>query len=154
MDRNKFLYEVESRANLTREQAFEVTIAVLQELHDRLTPKEADQVAAQLPHDFKLRWHAFDAPGRDVRRTHKDDFLHHVMEVAEVSKIQASGRLTVVFKALQMLMNSPSGREGEAWDVLSQLPKDLKRIWLAAANMPMPKARNHKPPRGSGGARL
>jgi len=46
MDENKFLYEVESHANLAREQAFKVTIAVLQELHDRLTPKEADQLAA------------------------------------------------------------------------------------------------------------
>ncbi len=141
MDENKFLYEVESRANLSREQAFKVTIAVLQELHDRLTPKEANQLAAQLPREFKLRWHAFDAPGRDVRRTHKGDFLRHIMEVGEISTIQASGGLKAVFKALQMLMNSPTGQEGEAWDVLSQLPKDLKRIWLAAADMPLPKSR-------------
>lgn len=46
MDENKFLHEVESHANLAKEQAFKVTIAVLQELHDRLTPKEADQLAA------------------------------------------------------------------------------------------------------------
>lgn len=141
MDENKFLYEVESLANLTREQAFKVTIAVLQELHDRLTPKEADHLAAQLPHDFKLRWHAFDAPGRDVRRTHKEDFVRHITEVAEISAIQATAALTAVFRALQTLMNSPTGQEGEAWDIFSQLPKDLKRIWLAAADMPMPKGR-------------
>jgi len=62
MNENKLLYEVESREIVAREQAFEVTIAVLQELHDRLTPKEADQLAARLPHDFKLRWHAVERP--------------------------------------------------------------------------------------------
>jgi hypothetical protein len=41
-----------------------------------------------------------------------------------------------VFKVLQVLLQSPTGQEGEAWDVFSQLPKDLKRMWLAAASMP------------------
>ena len=49
------------------------------------------------------------------------------MGVAEISRIQTSGSLTAVFKALQILMNSPTGPEGEAWDIFSQLPKDLKR---------------------------
>jgi uncharacterized protein (DUF2267 family) len=59
------MYEVESRANLTREQAFKVTIAVLQELHDRLTPKEVDQLAAQLPHGAGRKPGASYAAGDD-----------------------------------------------------------------------------------------
>ena len=73
-----------------------------------------------------------------MRRTHKEDFVRHITEVTEISAIQATAGLTAVFRALQMLMKSPTGREGEAWDIFSQLPKDLKRIWLAAADMPMP----------------
>jgi hypothetical protein len=38
-----------------------------------------------------------------------------------------------VFGTLQRLLGSPSGTEGEAWDVFSVLPGDLKRIWLDSA---------------------
>jgi hypothetical protein len=34
---------------------------------------------------------------------------------------------------LQRLLGSTTGMEGEAWDIFSQLPKDLKRLWLEAA---------------------
>lgn len=136
MDENKILREVETRAEMTRLQAFKVVIAVLQELHDRLTPREADDLAAQLPADFKARWHAFDIPGRDVQRTHKKDFVRHIGEVAEIDELRASRALMATFKALQTHLKSPTGQEGEAWSVFSQLPKDLKRTWLAAAGMP------------------
>jgi hypothetical protein len=33
---------------------------------------------------------------------------------------------------LQKLLGSPTGLEGEAWDVMSQLPKDLKKLWAGA----------------------
>ncbi len=135
MDEDKFLREVETRAELTRDQAFNVTVAVLQELHDRLSPKEADDMAAQLPGEFKSRWHAFDVPGREVRRTHKRDFVRHIAETAEIDESRAAKALMATFKALQLALRSPSGREGEAWDVLSQLPRDLKKTWLDAAHM-------------------
>jgi uncharacterized protein (DUF2267 family) len=139
MDENKFLHELETRAELTREQAFKVAVAVLQELHDRLSAKEADDLAAHIPGEFKARWHAFDLPGREVRRTHKGDFVRHIAEAAEIDELTASRGLMATFKALQMLLKSPTGQEGEAWDVLSQLPKDLKKTWLAAASMAPPK---------------
>jgi uncharacterized protein (DUF2267 family) len=140
MNEDKFLRELETRADLTRDKAFNVAVAVLQELHDRLSPKEANDLAAQLPGEFKARWHALDAPGRDVRRTHKQDFVRHIAEVAEIDEIQASRGLMATFKTLQMLLHSPTGQEGEAWDVFSQLPKDLKRVWIAAAAMTARKA--------------
>jgi uncharacterized protein (DUF2267 family) len=147
MDESKFLREVEGRAHLTREQASKVAIAVLQDLHDRLSPSEADDLAAQLPGDFKRQWHAFDAPGRDVRRTHKDDFVRHLLEVADLSPMQANAGLMAVFKVLQTLLNSPTGQEGEAWHIFSQLPKDLKQTWLAAAEMDGPQEPPAKPGR-------
>jgi len=136
MDEDKILHEVETRAELNREQAFKVVVGVLQELHDRLSPKEADDLAAQLPGNFKARWHAFDIPGREVRRTHKKEFVRHIAEVAEIDELQANRALIATFRALQIHLKSPTGQEGEAWDVFSQLPKDLKRAWLAAASMP------------------
>ncbi len=134
MDENKFLKELEVHTGLPRDKAFNVAIAVLQELHDRLTSQEADDLAAQLPGNFKARWHSFDTPGRTVRRTHRKDFVRHIAEVAEIDELQAGRALVATFKTLQLLLGSSSGQEGEAWNIFSQLPKDLKKIWLR----PMP----------------
>jgi uncharacterized protein (DUF2267 family) len=46
---------------------------------------------------------------------------------------EAERAVLAVFATLQELLGSPSGQSGEAWDVMSQLPKDLKRLWLEAA---------------------
>jgi hypothetical protein len=56
--------------------------------------------------------------------------------------------MLAVFKALQMSLRSPTGQEGEAWDVLSQLPKDLKKIWIAAAAMKPAKPPSQAPKAG------
>jgi uncharacterized protein (DUF2267 family) len=45
---------------------------------------------------------------------------------------EAERAIQAVFAALQHLMKSPRGLEGEAWDVFSVLPKDLKQLWLDA----------------------
>jgi uncharacterized protein (DUF2267 family) len=135
MDANQFLHQIETRTGLTRDQAYKVMLAALQELHDRLSPKEADDLGAQLAGEIKAMWFGLNAPGREVRRTHKKDFVRHIAEAAEISEVDASRALLAVFKALQMALASPTGREGEAWDVFSQLPKDLKQVWMAAASM-------------------
>ncbi len=147
MDENKFLREIETQTGLPRDKAFNAAIAVLQELHDRLSPKEADDLAAQLPADLKARWHALDVPNREVSRTHRAYFVRHIAEVAEIDELEAGRALLATFKALQAMLGSRSGREGESWDVFSQLPKDLKRLWIQAAE-PLPKkpAKASRPP--------
>jgi uncharacterized protein (DUF2267 family) len=140
MNESEFLKEIETRSGLQRDQAYKAAIAVFQELHDRLSPKEANDLAAQLPAEFKRMWHSLDAPGRDVRRTHERDFIRHIADTVEIDETSAERSLMAMFKALQVLLNSPSGQDGEAWDVFSQLPKDLKQLWLSAASMPKAKA--------------
>jgi len=135
MQYENFRRQVRLLAGTDEDRADRIIVAVLQELHDRLNPREADDLAAQLPGELKKMWHGFDAPGRDVRRTHKADFVRHVAETAEVAEDIASHGVMAVFKGLQMLLHSPTGQEGEAWDVFSQLPKDLKRVWTAASRM-------------------
>jgi uncharacterized protein (DUF2267 family) len=71
MDEEKFYSEIATRLKVPKEQAETVATAVLQELHDRLNTKEANDIAAQLPGDLKRMWHVFDIPGRAVQRTHK-----------------------------------------------------------------------------------
>ncbi len=135
MEYEKFKHQVQLLSALSEAQTDRVIVAVLQELHDRLSPREADDLAAQLPGELKAMWHAFDAPGRGVRRTHKAEFVRHVAETAEVPEDVASHAVMAVFKGVQLLLHSPTGQEGEAWDVFSQLPKDLKRVWTAASRM-------------------
>lgn len=141
MDEERMLLEVEARVGLDHDHAYRMMMAVLQELHDRLTPKEADDLAAQLPGEFKEKWHTFDVPGRKVTDTHCEDFTRHLAQAADVDEMRAKKGLMAAFKAFHILLNSPTGQEGEAWHVYSQLPKDLKRMWIAAASMPPIKAK-------------
>ncbi len=46
---------------------------------------------------------------------------------------QAEDAVVSVFGVLQEALGSPTGREGEARHVFSQLPGDLKELWLSAA---------------------
>lgn len=140
MNEKSLLREIEVRAGLNREQSFKVMVAVLQELHDRLNVEEADDFAAQLPGEFKTRWHAFDLAEREVTRSHKDDFVRHISSVAELDELRAGRALMAAFKAIQIHLKSPTGQEGEAWDIFSQLPKDLKHVWTAASKMEKPKS--------------
>lgn len=133
MDEERFFHEVRGRLGVDEERAKKVTGAVFQELRDRLTPKEASDLNAQLPMGLRELWLENDFPGREVRRDHKAEFVRRVADIAGIPEDQASHALTVVFSVLQMLLKSPTGQEGEAWDIFSQLPKDLKKVWLAAS---------------------
>lgn len=135
MEDDNFLHEVEIRLGTERDETQKIVEAVLSELHDRLTAKEANDLGAQLPGEIKRMWHGFDSPDREVRRSHKVDFTRHVSELANIAEDQAGRALMAVFKVIQISIHSPTGQEGEAWDVFSQLPKDLKRVWLAASTM-------------------
>jgi uncharacterized protein (DUF2267 family) len=119
--------------SVEKESAQKIVSAVFRELHDRLTPKEAADAAAQTPAGLKRLWSASEFPGRKVRRIHKTEFIKQVAELAAIPEDEGARAVRVVFRALQTLLKSPTGLEGEAWDILSQLPKDLKKVWLDAA---------------------
>jgi len=115
-------------------QAEGLTFAVFQELRDRITPAEAADVAAQLPAPLKRLWLEQERGERPVRRVHKEEFLGRVRRRAGLADdIEAERTVCAVFKGLQRALGSPTGKEGEAWDIFSQLPKDLKRLWLEAS---------------------
>ena len=127
--------EVAERLGCEHRQAEGMAFAVLQELRDRLTPKEAADVAAQLPAALKPFWLEQERPDRRVRRIHKEEFIGRVRRRAGLeSDAQAEKAVRVVFRALQRLLGSATGKEGEAWDIFSQLPRDLKTLWLEAGS--------------------
>ena len=133
MNEKSFVQQVADRADCDERRAETLIFSVFQELRDRITPKEAADVAAQLPTSLKMLWLSFDRPDRKVRRIHEGQFLRDVARMAGLDDERESEEaVTAVFAVLQEALGSPTGTEGEAWHVLSQLPADLKRLWLAA----------------------
>ena len=138
MDARLFFRKVAQRFACDEERADAVTFAVFQELRDRLTPAEAADVAAQLPSGLRRLWEANERPERAVRRTHAAEFLGLVRRRLDLpSENEAQRAVEAVFRELQLLLGSPTGQEGEAWDIFSQLPKDLKKLWVEAGRMPV-----------------
>ena len=133
MEEEKFINAVAEQLGVDHERAWAIISAVFHELHDRLTPKEAADAGAQMPQRLKSLWASFESPGREVKRIHKAEFIRKVSELAEISESEAARAVRAVFATLQAALKSPTGQEGEAWDILSQLPKDLKKVWLGSA---------------------
>ena len=132
MDERTFLHGVETALGCDERRAESVTFAVLTELRDRLSVGERHDLEAQLPTPLKRLWRAGD-DGRAPNRVHRDEFVGRVRHRAVLpDDAEAQRAVRAVFACLQRALGSPTGCEGEAWDVLSQLPKDLKQLWLEA----------------------
>jgi len=140
MNKASFLADVAQYLGCDARRSEGVTFVVFQELRHRLPAKEVGDVAAQLPADLRRLWE--DESGGAERRTGRigrEEFLGRIRIGAGLPDDHEAERAArAVFRALQKALGSPHGREGEAWDVLSVLPKDLKLLWLAAAESPAP----------------
>jgi uncharacterized protein (DUF2267 family) len=111
-----------------RDEAERGTAAVFHALRDRLTPEESAQVVAQLPARLKAVWEADEKAGRQPVKMHREEFYERVrQEVGLASDREAQWLTLAVFGALKAQL-SP----GESEDVLAQLPRDLKEVWVEA----------------------
>ena len=134
MTENGFVGEVSHALRCDRRRAESVIFVVFRELSRRLTGREAADVASQLPAGLKRLWGTAGEIDRPVQKIHRAEFVGRVRQSAVLpDDEEAECAVRAVFRALQHLLGSPSGREGEAWDVFSQLSKDLKQLWLVAA---------------------
>jgi uncharacterized protein (DUF2267 family) len=105
-----------------------VTGAVLRALRDRLTPEEAEQASAQLPTELKALWHGGPPPPLRPVRMHRPEFYTRVMTEGGLASMRKAELATdAVFAALKDQI-SP----GECDDILAQLPRDLKQVWVHA----------------------
>jgi uncharacterized protein (DUF2267 family) len=133
MQDQAFFKDVMERVGCDLRRAEGLSFAVFQELRDRITPREALHVAAQLPKRLKMMWMSLEHPDRKVHRVSGDQFIWEVRRMAGlVDDTEAERAVSAVFAGLQKLLSSPTGQEGEAWDVMSQLPKGLKKLWAEA----------------------
>jgi uncharacterized protein (DUF2267 family) len=133
VETRKFVNEVARRIGADERRAEGLIFTVFQTLQARLPAKEAADLQAQLPTGLKRLWRAEDRDGRPVEKLHAEDFIGRVRHWAALpDEAEARRAVSAVFGALQHALGSATGKEGEAWDVLSVLPKDLKRLWLEA----------------------
>jgi uncharacterized protein (DUF2267 family) len=134
MEKSTFVRMVADRLQCDPQRADGVTTVVLRELRDRLTPKEAADVASQLPPALRAVWQEGELPSRNVSGIHRNEFVGRVRQRAVLpDDNEAERAVRVVFGVLQIALGSPHGTEGEAWHVFAQLPKDLKALWLEAS---------------------
>jgi len=109
-------------------KARQATAAVLRALRDRLTPEEAEHASAQLPTELKALWHGGPEPPRRPLRMHRRDFYDRVKTEAGLPSLRKAELATdAVFAALKEQIS-----DGECDDILAQLPKDLKHVWVHA----------------------
>jgi uncharacterized protein (DUF2267 family) len=133
MDEATFIRQVSAALGCDAPRAEAVTFVIFRELRNRLTAKEAADVAAQLPSGLKRLWRDSDRGDRPVEKIHEHEFVGRVRHLGALPDDREAERaVRAVFAALQRLLGSPTGTEGEAWDVFSVLPKDLKMLWLAS----------------------
>ena len=132
MDATRFYEMIETDLACDRARAEALTFVVFQELRERLTAKESHDVAAQLPQELQRLWREGETPERSPHKVHAAEFIGRVRRRAALpDDAEAERAVRTVFRALRTLLGSPSGLAGEAWDVFSVLPKDMKPLWLA-----------------------
>ncbi len=125
----QFLNQVAAGGLSTRQGAERVAVSVLSALEDRLSAGEADDLRQELPWVLRDLVRDRERPG-DVspRRMDRAAFLGRVASELGVDELEAERTVRLVFAAARGLLS-----EKEASDVLGQLPRDLKDLWVPAA---------------------
>ena len=132
MDAQHFLHTVATTLGCDAKRAEALTFAVFQELRDRLTSHEAADVVAQLPAALKPLWSEGEVAERVPNKVHAAEFIGRVRRRAALTDdAEAERAVRAVFQRLRSLLGGTSGFKGEAWDIFSQLPKDMKPLWFA-----------------------
>ncbi len=139
MHPNRFLRIVQEEAGLKdMDEAKLATQIVFDLLHHRITPDEAKDVKAQLPHELANIWEGGEVWYQRIfsrferqNRFNKKEFMDQIN--ARKQDIAASPERVAraVFYALQSQISA-----GEARDVRAQLPHDLELLWDEARPLP------------------
>ncbi len=132
MTKRQFMHGVATTLACDAQRAASVVDVVFQELRQRITEEEARHVAAQMPRDLARLWRG-DGTRRAPAHEERDELVGRVRRNAVLpDDAEAERAVRAVFHQLQLLLGSPTGLDGEAWDVFSQLPRNLKRLWIDA----------------------
>jgi len=129
----QFLEDVAQHLRCDVRRAEGIVFVVFQELRRLLPRKEDGDVLAQLPDSLKQIWSDGMPENRPGRGEHEQLYGRIRSRAGLPDDREAERAVRAVFRTLQLQLGSPTGAEGEAWDVFSVLPKDVKKLWLASA---------------------
>jgi uncharacterized protein (DUF2267 family) len=119
MDTDRFIKRVSELSGLDRDHAALTTRATLVTLGTRISPGEADDLAAQLPGPLA----ACLPHEAEAERFHPGEFERRVARVVPLANHQAPGAIRAVFAALNEAVS-----EGELHQVLGQLGGEYESL--------------------------
>ncbi len=118
MKKDEFLKRIQEKAQIAnKDEAVWVTDAVLKTLSDRLTEKEAFDLASQLPQELKG---IVGGAKEKIIKMNRREFLERVAELLKTDLAEAGMYTKATFSVLKSAI-----QPGEIKDILAQLPKDL-----------------------------
>ena len=124
-----FLRDLEAKAGISRERAEQAAQSVLCVLEQRLIDTEAKHLEAQLPRKLRDLLQRCPRHMGDVPRKFKvEQFLAMVSEDLDTTPNEAERLSRAVFATVRDHIS-----EGEAEDVMGQLPTDLRALWAREA---------------------
>jgi uncharacterized protein (DUF2267 family) len=132
-NKGEFIHRLQANTGVAdRGEAETILSSVLTTLRGRLTPKEAGDVEAQLPEDMKPVWrgNVLQDAAHQLMGPEKlkyDEFMDKIAQETGLTRVRAEEMTKAIFHLLKEQIS-----EGEANDVLSQLPKRLQVAWLDA----------------------
>jgi uncharacterized protein (DUF2267 family) len=128
---DEFISKVAERSGVERDRADAVVRATLATLATRITPTEADDLAAQLPQQLKEP--LLSGP-EHPERFDPTEFVRRVAGQAELSEEQAGNAVRAVFATLSEAVTG-----GEFDDILAQLPDEYGQLVAAAPTSSVPR---------------
>lgn len=125
MKRDEFIKRVQEKVQVSsKDEAIWITDTVLKTLSDRLTEKEAFDLASQLPHE--LQGIVGGAKERVVKMD-RQEFVNKVADNLNIAPDESERYIKATFSVLKSAV-----APGEIRDVLDQLPKDLAAMLAEA----------------------
>lgn len=125
MGRDEFIDHVRRRGDLDEVMAERAIRATLITLGERITRGEADDIAPQLPQEFRP-W--LLESRADAERFSTDEFMARVAKRMEVPRQAAQRSARAVLTTLREAIS-----DKEVRDMLSQLPEDMRRLFSPVA---------------------
>lgn len=123
MDRKEFLRAVMERSGVDEEGARRATLVALADLRDALPPKEAHDLASQLPQGLKELAGARPAQAGPAGQLEMQPLVEHVRTVLPPGERTRASQVThAVFATLRDAVEP-----GEMEDILGIFPPELQR---------------------------
>jgi uncharacterized protein (DUF2267 family) len=112
-----FITRVEQEAKVARDEAEIITGAFFETLGSRLTPHEAEDVAAELPSELADR---LLERADSTEKFHADAFFERLGAITDTDQETARSQARVVWHVLTGIIET-----GELEDIRNQLPEDI-----------------------------